>query len=87
MCGNSDIVEKNVAMGQSWTSENTEGEDSNGGESDCSFKGRRGKPPRVTHNKLYRSMLEGKAEKTKHAQEKLAKVKSKIQVEPRKQPQ
>ena len=31
--------------------------------------------------------MEAKAEKTKHAQEKLAKVKSKIQVEPRKQPQ
>ena len=38
MCGNSDILEKNVTMGQSWTSENTEGEDSNGGESDCSSK-------------------------------------------------
>ena len=38
LCGNSDIVGKNVTMGQSWASENTEGEDSNGGESDCSSK-------------------------------------------------
>ena len=31
LCGNSDIVDKNVTMGLSCTSENTEGEDLNGG--------------------------------------------------------
>ena len=82
MCGNSDTVDKNVTMGLSCTSENTEGEDLNGGERDCSFKGRR-----VTHTKLNNSLLGAKAEKTKHRQEKLAKVKSKIQVERRQQPQ
>ena len=50
-------------------------------------EGGRGKPPRATQNKIYKTMLEVKAEKTKRAQDKLARVKDKISVQPRKQPQ
>ena len=46
----------------------------------------RGKPPRANQNKIVKNMLEVKAEKAKIAQDKLARVKEKISVTPRKQP-
>ena len=46
----------------------------------------RGKPPRANQNKIVKTMLEVKAEKAKLAQDKLARVKEKISVPPRKQP-